>query len=273
MKSLLVTILGLAVLVNASIADAKTSKRSAKRSKTTTSSVVKSKSKAQSQAQTSSQDSSLKSDFEGLGDNDAFLERAKSMNAESRTRIVQNRTVDLNNRFEIGGNYGINGGGDSYVTTQNLGAYLDFHFSPRWAVGVRYQHSYNKLTSEGEEQYKRAREAQAIDPASPEAFAGVDYPIDTSLFTVSYAPIYGKLNLFDSGIAHFDIYGLLGYGVMKLNSGNSNTYAAGIGSGIWLSQHFATRLEVRYQAFEDLIGTANRKQNIIQGMVSFGLLL
>lgn len=267
MKSLFITLLALAVVAQTSVADAKTSRRSAKRSKTTTSASVKAKSQVQTQS------ASLKSDFEGLGDNEAFLERAKSMNAESRTRIVQNRTVDLNNRFEIGGNYAINGGGDSYVTTQNLGAYIDFHFNPRWAIGVRYQHSYNKLTSEGEEQYKRAREAQAIDPASPEAFAGVDYPIDTSLVTVSYAPIYGKLNLFDSGIAHFDIYGLLGYGVMKLNSGNSNTYAAGIGSGIWLSQHFATRLEVRYQAFEDLIGTANRKQNIIQGMVSFGLLL
>ncbi len=231
---------------------------------------------AEAQKKTSkraSSEKSLKSDFEGLGDNEAFLEKAKTMNGESKARIVQNRTVDLNNRFEIGGNYGINGGGDSYVNTQNLGAYVDFHFNPRWAIGVRYQHSYNELTSEGKVQYDRAREAQQNDPASTQDFVGVDFPIDTSLVTVSYAPIYGKLNLFDSGIAHFDIYALVGYGVMKLDSGNSNTYAAGIGSGIWLNQYFSTRLEVRYQAYEDLIGTQDRKQNIIQGLFSIGVLL
>lgn len=221
----------------------------------------------------SNKKSSLKSEFQGLGDNEAFLEKAKTLNAESRTRVVQNRTVDLNNRFEIGGNYGINGGGDSYVNTQNLGAYVDFHFNPRWAIGIRYQKSYNELTSEGKAQYDKARAAQQNDPGSNQDFVGVDFPIDTGLFTVSYAPIYGKLNLFDTSVAHFDIYGLVGYGVMKLDSGNTDTYTAGIGSGIWLNQYFATRLEVRYQAYEDLIGTQNRKQNIIQGMFSIGILL
>jgi outer membrane beta-barrel protein len=228
-------------------------------------------SKKNTKKTTSSQ--SLKSEFQSLGDNEAFLEKAKTLNAESKTRIVQNRTVDLNSRFEIGGNYGINGGGDSYVNTQNLGAYVDFHFNPRWAIGVRYQKSYNELTSEGKAQYDRARAAQQNDPGSNQDFVGVDFPIDTGLFTVSYAPIYGKLNLFDVSVAHFDIYGLVGYGVMKLNSGNTDTYTAGIGSGIWLNQYFATRLEVRYQAYEDFIGTLNRKQNIIQGMFSIGILL
>lgn len=216
---------------------------------------------------------SLKDDFSTLGDNKVFTERVKQMDQNQRVRIVQNRIVDLHNRFEIAGTYGYSAGGDSYVTTQHLGGILDFHFSPRFAMGIRYQHYFNELTNEGKSQYDAARAAQSIDPAAAQKFAGIDYPEDMGLVTVSYSPIYGKLNLFDMSVAHFDIYTLAGYGKMQLLSGTSDLYTGGVGMGIWITQNFSARLEGRYEAYTDLLGTENRSQSNIQGLVAIGILL
>ncbi len=226
-----------------------------------------------SSAAFASQKKSLKKDFATLGDNKVFAERVKNISQDKKVRIVQNRIVDLHNRFELAGTYGYSAGGDSYVTTQHLGGILDFHFSPRFAVGVRYQHYFNELTNEGKAQYDAARRAQAIDPAAANQVPDVDFPENVGLVTFTYSPIYGKLNLFDMSVAHFDIYTLAGYGKMILNSGESDVLTAGLGMGIWVTQNFSARLEARYEAYQDLIGTYNRSQNNIQGMLAVGILL
>ena len=216
------------------------------------------------------QKKSLSKDFDTLGDNKVFAERVKQMDQDKKVRIVQNRIVDLYNRVEIGGSYGYNAGGDSYVTTQHLGGMIEYHFSPRFAMGVRYQKYYNELTSEGKKQYDTYRASNLGGPSN-QLVAGIDNPENVGLITVSYSPIYGKLNLFDMSVAHFDIYTLAGFGKMQLASGDSDVLTGGVGMGVWVTQNFTTRLEGSYETYEDLCGT--RKQNNIQGMFSIGILL
>ena len=216
------------------------------------------------------QKKSLSKDFDTLGDNKVFAERVKQMDQDKKVRIVQNRIVDLYNRVEIGGSYGYNAGGDSYVTTQHLGGMIEYHFSPRFAMGVRYQKYYNELTSEGKKQYDTYRASNLGGPSN-QLVAGIDNPENVGLITVSYSPIYGKLNLFDMSVAHFDIYTLAGFGKMQLASGDSDVLTGGVGMGVWVTQNFTTRLEGSYETYEDLGGT--RKQNNIQGMFSIGILL
>ena len=62
-------------------------------------------------------------------------------------------------------------------------------------------------------------------------------------------PLYGKLNLFDMGVAHFDLYGLAGLGVVQLKSGNAATVSLGAGAGLWLSRNWDTRVELRWQRY------------------------
>lgn len=216
---------------------------------------------------------SLKKEFSTLGDNQEVVERIRNLDNNQKVRIVQNRIVDRNNRIELGLNYAFNGGGDSYVKTQNVGGILEYHINPRWSLGLQYQKSYNSLTPEGDSQFERALEAQKIDPASTERFPAVDYPLETNLFTVSFYPVYGKLNLFDSGIAQFDVYTQLGYGSISLFSGKSDLYSAGLGAGIWFSPRITSRLEVRYQKYEDLLKTDRRSQTNLQALASIGVLL
>ncbi len=217
--------------------------------------------------------SSTENDLNSLADDSALIERAKAMDPKNRVQIVQRRAVDRNLRLELGGNYGYISGGDSYLSSQNLGAYLDFHINPNWSVGFRYNNYINSLTNEAKTVYQAAQAdvANRTNDARPPA---VDSPLNTELGTIAWYPVYGKMNFFNSWVPHFDLYVLGGYGKTQTESGlNSDTFAGGMGIALWLSQHFTSHLEVRYQTFQDRPQETTRSESLVIGQVSLGILL
>lgn len=220
-----------------------------------------------------SADSNLKKEFQTLGDNKAVIERVKKMDSQQKVRIVQNRLVNRNHRIELAANFGSLFGADTYVKTSNLGAQLQYHLTPNWSFGVEYLKAYNSLSAEGQRQYDAAYACQQQGPGCPQRFAGVDFPLETTMATISFYPIYGKLNIFDSAIAQFDVYTLIGYGQKKLNSGTTDSLAAGLGVGIWLNNHFTSRLELRYENYKDMLDIKSRQQNSVTAIASVGVLV
>jgi len=206
-----------------------------------------------------------------LGGNQDLAKKAKALDPDNRVRIVQNRAVDRTWRFEVGINYGNVSGGNPYLNTYALGGALELHINPKFSIGGRYYNYQNELTSEGERAYKAAEASNSVD--NPWGKPAVDYPISTSLATASFYPIYGKLNLFDMGVAQFDLYMVGGYGQMKTSSGTSPAWIAGGGVGMWLSQNFSSRIEVRYQNYQDEIYTGSRDEKAIATTFSIGILL
>lgn len=207
-----------------------------------------------------------------LGGNKDIIKKARELDPDNKVRVVQRRTVDRNWRLELGVNYGMIAGGDSYINTQNVGGNLDLHINPMWSVGARYYKHYNEFTSEG----KRVWDDQAARANNGENFDGkaaVDFPLESTLGIVSFYPIYGKLNVFDMGVAQFDLYVLGGYGQVRLSSGTAPTWTAGGGAGLWLSQHFSSRIEVRYQNYKDEISSGSRDINAVVSTVSIGFIL
>ncbi len=194
----------------------------------------------------------LTQEMDALGANKALMKKARAIDPKNRVRVVQNREVDRYYRLELGLNYGMAAGGDPYVDTNVLGGHLDFHMTPRWSVGARYYNNSNNLNAEGKKVFD---DAEARRAAGDNTFRrpGVDYAKDSWLGVINWYPLYGKLNLFDAGIAQFDIYLLGGAGQINLQSGTTPLYTAGGGVGIWLSQHFSTRLEARWQGYKDQI--------------------
>src|SRR5688500_2395124 len=81
---------------------------------------------------------SLINDLDSLGSNKGIAERAKAIDADNRIRVVQNRIVDRDMRFEFGVNYGAVAGGDSYVSTNQLGFLAELHITPMVSLGVRH---------------------------------------------------------------------------------------------------------------------------------------
>lgn len=211
-------------------------------------------------------------DVDTLGGNKALLDMAASIDPDNRARVVQNRLVDRHNRLELGLNYGAVAGGDSYLRTQNLGAAADFHFSPRFSLGVRYYDYGNDLTPQGKRVFAEATAAHnagGLDYQIPL----IDTPLSSVLGIVSWYPVYGKTNLMNWGIAQFDMYLLAGGGQITLSSGTTGLGTAGAGVGFWVSQHFSIRSEIRYQNYQDKAYLQSRSLNTVTGQIGIGLLL
>lgn len=211
-------------------------------------------------------------DIDSLGGNEALVQMASSMDPDNRSRIVQNRLVDRYNRFEIGASYGGVAGGDAYMRTQNLGASLDFHLTPRWSLGVRYYDYGNDLTPEGRRAFEQAQAAYNAGGRSY-SIPDIDYPLNSLIAVINWYPMYGKTNLMDIGIAQFDLYLVAGGGQMQLSSGPTSLLTGGAGVGLWMTQHLSARAELRYQNYKDQIITGSRNIDTVVGTFGLGFLL
>jgi len=213
----------------------------------------------------------LQNSFDSLGGNEALVEKSQKFDPENEGRIVQKRSVDRHNRVEVGFQYGFVGGGDAYLNTENVGGSLDYHFTPRWSLGVRYAKSYNSLTREGQVAYEEAQNQKGLGNVG--TIVDIDYPISTTMAMVNFYPIYGKMNLLDLGISQFDLYLLAGYGKVELSSGMKDTITGGLGAGIWWNQWLTTRIEGRYQTYQDQVYTGNRQLHLAIFSAHLGIML
>ena len=216
----------------------------------------------------------LLKDFDSLGGNTDLLEKLKVQSKKGAVQVVQKRFVDRTHRLELASDYLTTSRGNSYLDSTGTGASLIYHFNYRWSVGAKYEHFYNELTSEGRGLIEEAQKVQEIDSEAEFALIPeLNWPKSSTLFSVSYYPIYGKLNIFNKGVVHFDLYATLGGGQMTLRKEKSNTYFTSAGMGFWLSQYLSTRLEYSYRVYNAsyLSGEQEKKINTIS--LGIGLLL
>lgn len=216
----------------------------------------------------------VESDFDSLGGNKPLLDRAKALEPESNVSIVQNRTVNLRSRWEVAPEYSGTFGGDTYNRTQSVGLNAYYHITPRWAVGLKYNTHFNQLTSEGEAMARQAGEEYVANPETAKAyFPEVDYPKSETMAMLNWAPFYGKINMLDLAVAHFDVYAIAGYGQLELKSGNTTAYTGGGGIGFWFSKNFSTRIEMRYQKYSAKYATGEKDMNLAIAGLQMGWLL
>lgn len=211
-------------------------------------------------------------DVDGLGGNEDLMKMASKLNPETKSRIVQERLVNRYSRLEIGVTYGGVMGGTTYLQTQNLGATVDFHFTPRFSIGARYYDHTNSLSPEGSRAFKEYREASQVPGLYAKA-PDIDSPRNSKLAVVSWYPIYGKINFFDAAIAQFDLYLLAGGGQIELESGDSDLWTVGTGFGLWMTKHLTARAEVRFQNYEDQIYSGPRNINAAVATLGIGWIL
>jgi outer membrane immunogenic protein len=207
-----------------------------------------------------------------LGSNKDVSKRASSLESRSRVAIVQGRTVPRDWRFELGASYGPVAVGDSYLITQNFGGQIDLHVTPKFSLGVRYAKAFNSLTAEGKQRFDAARAAK-LRGESDWKVPDLDYPDSSLMGVVNWYMFYGKMNFFDISVVQFDIYSLAGYGTQTLASGNTPTWTAGGGIGFWITNHITSRMELRYQSYQDQVYTGARDLNLIVANFGVGVLL
>lgn len=218
-------------------------------------------------------DKKITQEFDGLGGNGVLLEKARALNPEVHTTIVQNRIVDRTNRFELAGEYANTFGGDTYIRTGTFGIQGNYHITNRWSVGAKYGYSFNKLTNEGDDLIDRAAADAAANPGNPKyPVPDIDYPKSMAMALVNYYPLYGKISWLGKSISHFDVYGQLGYGSIGLDSGATSAISGGIGVGVWGNENITTRLELTYVDYTAQYWDGPMKMGITSAAVQVGWL-
>lgn len=214
------------------------------------------------------------SEFDGLGGNAALMARARALDPEAQVSVVQNRAVDRRHRVEIAPEISGVFGGDTYNRTRSMGLNAYYHLGPRWAVGAKYQYSFNQLTAEGQAQVDRANDDFRRDPENPATpYPDIDYAKGEYMALANWFPLYGKFSLLDRKVLHFDVYALAGIGRVLLRSGDANTWTAGAGLGLWATQHFTTRTELRYQSYTGQYLSGARRLDLTVASLQMGWLL
>ncbi len=183
-------------------------------------------------------------DFDGLGENKDLFDTAKALHPDLNVTVVQQRVVDRRMRVELAPELSAFTGGDAYMDTTSYGLTAQLHIVPWISLGARYAKFSNALNKEGENLIND------VDANDKGIIPDMDFPKDSVMGFVNFYPIYGKMNTMNIGITHFDLYASLGYGNINLRSGTTPTWSAGGGVGLWWSQHFSSRFEVRYQTYE-----------------------
>ncbi|MBX3022900.1 MAG: outer membrane beta-barrel domain-containing protein [Bdellovibrionales bacterium] len=213
-------------------------------------------------------------EFDSLGGNRVLLERAKAMNPDQTVSVVQNRTVDRRNRVEFAPEISGVMGGDTYSRARSVGLNAYYHFNPRFAVGAKFGYSFNTLTPEGQALLDQANHDFQADPETPSiGYPDVDYQKTEWMGLLNWYPLYGKFSVLDRRVIHFDFYVVGGAGQTTLRSGPASTYTGGIGMGLWLTQHFTTRMEARYQTYEAKYFTGARRLDLTVASLQMGWLL
>lgn len=216
---------------------------------------------------TSTQSSGLLKDFDTLGGNDVLLEKAQALNPEAQIRIVQDRVVTRRSRVEIAPEFSSVLGGDAYNRTSNIGLNTHYHFTPQWSLGLKYNYSFNTLRPEGENLLTDV----SVDGKA--RIPDIDFPKQQASLTLNWYPIYGKMNLYELGVVHFDVYALAGAGQVELKSGWTTSYTGGAGIGLWVSQHLSTRFELRYEGYTAKRFTGDTQMNTTIAGIQVGYLL
>lgn len=216
----------------------------------------------------------LTSDFDSLGGNEILLDKAKSVNPEVRTQVVQNRIVDRTSRFELSGSYDNSFGGDTYVRTGTFGISGQYHINNNWSLGAKYGYSFNKLTAEGNDLADKAAADHLANPSTAKSpVPDIDYPKSNMMGFVNFYPLYGKMSWLGKGISHFDVYGQVGYGQIALDSGSTNAMSGGLGMAVWVNNHFSTRFEAIYTDYTAKYYNGPMKQGITSASVQLGWLM
>jgi outer membrane immunogenic protein len=216
----------------------------------------------------------LSEDVEALGGNTSLLELSKELNPDKKVRVVQNRLVPRENRFEITTGYGQKLGGDAYLQTQAFHFNVEYHLNPKFSFGLIYYNYGNRLSNEGQRIFKEADEALKAG-GGISSYPNIDPPQHSLLGQMQFYPIYGKINIFDKTIIQFDVSLIAAVGSIQLESGRTAMVSAGIGSGFWINQNISLRLELRHETYkdQDFIYKTHRTLNPVHGSIGLGFML
>ncbi len=155
----------------------------------------------------------------------------------SRAQIIQNRLYSVAHKFEFGllGSYVAT---DPFLSVKSYGFSLGYHLNETWAInGIYWKDSVSPSQALNVFQSSNGFTVNTVNPVS---FYGGE---------IQFSPIYGKLNVLDMSIVHFDLHLSAGAGERKTDSGTYLAFMAGIGQQIFLTSWLTLGVDFRLLKF------------------------
>lgn len=164
---------------------------------------------------------------------------ASSEVSETAPSVVQNRFFTKKNRVEIGLNAGsiLN---ESYSNTSVVGTRTGLFFSEKF--GLEYNFSKYRSIDSTDLLALRSQEV-CVDVTCRSIEPSFIRLVDAHQLQVVFAPIYGKINLFDWTILYSDLTLSAGSAQVSTSQGRKWAFTPGIGQRFYFSKSFSLRVD------------------------------
>ena len=152
--------------------------------------------------------------------------------------VISRKFLPKRRRFEL------SGGGLLILNNaffNNIGFALrgTFYLSEKWGVEAQYYSLYasERRVTEDLESFRRISTRSLVVPKN---FMGA---------AIKWAPIYGKMSLFEKRIIPFDLFFSLGYGSTEIQEGGAGTLQLGMGQNFAISKSLAFRWDILWNGY------------------------
>ena len=159
---------------------------------------------------------------------------------------------------------------ESYSQTWNYGARLGMFFNE--TIGAEY--TFSKFLANDSRDLEALRKLQYCNDnktkcTNPQpSFVRLT---GAHLGTVTFAPIYGKINFLDLGIVYSDIYTNLGGGVIGTSQGSKPAAVVGFGQRFYFAKNYNFRIDATNHIFSEERENLGEKKKAIKNAWSVTL--
>jgi outer membrane beta-barrel protein len=179
-----------------------------------------------------------------------------------RTKAVPRKELLKRHRLELTPTAAVSVN-DPYYLHANVGGSAVYYPRDSFGVGVGADYFYAHVG------YASLIDVRRVLTSVPPQFTPPSLLLHVDLYWV---PLYGKVSLYDRGIAQFEIYGSIGAGMAKAFSGNSSVEVnIGIGQHYVVAPWLSLRLELRDHLFIDTFVSNNQTGSSVQNYMLLSL--
>ncbi|MBX3021533.1 MAG: outer membrane beta-barrel domain-containing protein [Bdellovibrionales bacterium] len=189
---------------------------------------------------------------------DEELARETTLPVFEKRRVVMNRLVETEKRFEFGAGAGLEMNEPYYndFMLQFMGTYNIDNVS---AVNVQALMWMDGLSSYGE-QLKLGRQTAPV----VESFDAMKAPHPKwGLFgNYEFIAYYGKISITKQTVMNLNLFGIAGLGYINMDTANAIALNLGLGQNFFFTKHFGLRADVRWLIFQGPNATTKQLRSV-----------
>jgi outer membrane beta-barrel protein len=175
---------------------------------------------------------------------------------------VQNRYVNLDQRFELTLGGAKNFTGNGFLQMSQIDAGINYHLNNRFSLGLSGSYGFNDFTASA----NRLIQEERIMPDA----AIVKWRSDLLL---SYNLFYGKFRVSMDQVFYFDQYVSVGPGLVNTQYGTAPSAVADVGFALWFGKNWSAKFGAKNTLFNEQRYTGSDMAYHLLGHIDVGYLL